>query len=49
MGRADTLRGIDNDSRADTQSTVAPPQHRLYFLPEPQGHGLFPSNFGSIS
>jgi hypothetical protein len=24
---------------ADCQSTLALPQHRLYFLPEPQGHG----------
>ena len=23
------------------QFTVAPPQHRLYFLPEPQGHESF--------
>ena len=23
------------------QVTVAPPQHRLYFFPEPQGHGSF--------
>jgi hypothetical protein len=23
------------------QSTVATPQHRLYFLPEPHGHGSF--------
>jgi hypothetical protein len=22
------------------QFTFAPPQHRLYFLPEPQGHGI---------
>jgi hypothetical protein len=25
--------------RMKVQSTVASPQHRLYFLPEPQGHG----------
>jgi hypothetical protein len=25
----------------DVQSTIAPPPHRLYFLPEPQGHGSF--------
>jgi hypothetical protein len=23
------------------QFTLAPPQHFLYFLPEPQGHGSF--------
>src|SRR5450631_2068558 len=27
--------------RSTAQFTVAPPQHRLYFLPEPQGHGSF--------
>lgn len=26
---------------ADAQLTVAPPQHRLFFMPEPPGHGLF--------
>ena len=25
----------------NSQFTVAPPQHRLYFFPEPQGHGSF--------
>jgi hypothetical protein len=29
------------DAVAGVQFTVAPPQHRLYFLPEPQGHGSF--------
>jgi len=24
-----------------TQFTAAPPQHRLYFFPEPHGHGSF--------
>ena len=30
------------------QFTVAPPQHRLYFLPEPQGHGSFRPIFGVL-
>jgi hypothetical protein len=34
--------------RAEGQFTVAPPQHRLYFLPEPQGHGSFRPNLGAV-
>jgi len=30
---------------ADVQFTTAPPQHFLYFLPEPQGHGSFRPTF----
>jgi hypothetical protein len=34
------------DAAATSQSTLAPPQHRLYFLSEAQGHGSFRSVFG---
>ena len=30
------------------QSPVAPPQHRLYFCPEPQGHSSFRLAFGAV-
>jgi hypothetical protein len=30
----------------DAQFTVAPPQHFLYFFPEPQEHGSFRPTFG---
>jgi hypothetical protein len=30
------------------QFTVAPPQHRLYFLPDPQGHGSFCPTLGVV-
>jgi hypothetical protein len=33
--------------RAAVQFTVAPPQHRLHFLPEPQGPGSFRSTTGA--
>ena len=29
------------ESRAPAQFTVAPPQHFLYFFPEPHGHDSF--------
>ena len=28
--------------------TAAPPQHRLYFFPEPQGHGSFRPTLGAV-
>jgi hypothetical protein len=30
------------------QFTVAPPQHFLYFFPEPHGHGSFRSTLGAL-
>jgi len=39
--KCERIRGSAEAKFAGTQSTVAPPQHRLYFLPEPQGHGSF--------
>jgi hypothetical protein len=33
---------------AGTQFTVAPPQHRLYFLPEPQRTGIVASDLGAV-
>jgi hypothetical protein len=30
------------------QFTVAPPQHFLYFFPEPQGHGAFRPTLGAL-
>ena len=35
--------------RAEGQFTLAPPQHFLYFFPEPHGHGSFRHDFGSIA
>lgn len=35
-------------SRAEVQFTVAPPQHFLYFFPEPQGHGSFRPTLGAL-
>jgi hypothetical protein len=34
--------------RCRIQSTVTPPQHRLYFLPEPHGQGSFRLNLGEV-
>jgi len=31
-----------------TQFTVAPPQHFLYFFPEPHGHGSFRPTLGAV-
>jgi len=33
--------GRCEDRLSGFQSTVAPPQHFLYFFPDPQGHGSF--------
>jgi hypothetical protein len=41
------MRKIDNVFSAEGQFTVAPPQHLLYFLPEPQGQGSFRPTLGS--
>jgi hypothetical protein len=30
------------------QFTVAPPQHFLYFFPEPHGHGSFRPTLGAL-
>ena len=35
-------------SRAEGQFTVAPPQHLLYFFPEPHGHGSFRPTLGVL-
>ena len=39
VGKSST--DLSLNSQIWIQFTVAPPQHRLYFLPEPQGHGSF--------
>ncbi len=31
-----------------TQFTIAPPQHFLYFFPEPHGHGSFRPTLGAL-
>ena len=36
-----TFSRQSTESRAAAQFTVAPPQHFLYFFPEPHGHGSF--------
>jgi hypothetical protein len=43
-GTGDSIRGIRNTS----QFTAAPPQHRLYFFPEPHGHGSFRPTLGAV-
>src|ERR1022692_3880080 len=35
------VQGSKQGRPQGVQFTVAPPQHRLYFFPEPQGHGSF--------
>jgi len=42
----DSIRGIRDWA---AQFTVAPPQHRLCFLPKPQGQGSFLSGAARIS
>ena len=34
--------------RAEGQFTLAPPQHFLYFFPEPHGHGSFRPTLGVL-
>jgi hypothetical protein len=34
--------------RAEGQFTLAPPQHFLYFFPEPHGHGSFRPTLGAL-
>jgi len=36
-----SLLPIGDSEGCAVQSTAAPPQHRLCFFPEPQGHGSF--------